>query len=114
MKELMKNLRVDADHRKWWDASSKGGENYTGHWYKSDLSRPDVGFKKVTDDVKPEIKKTRTEKDFEELNLTDPNLIDWYSHEPYLIKALKSDNPITRREAKIKLDKIEYYRNLKI
>ncbi len=106
-------LRGSKDYAKWSER---------GYWFKSDLNRPDVGFKKVNDDIKPDIKETFTEKEFrsEEESLTyedkstlnSPGLIDWYSHEPYLRSKLNSENDVTRREAAAKIAKIDYYKNL--
>ena len=105
-------MKIDIDYRKWWDSSSKGGKDYDGYWYKNDAGRSDVGVKtsKATEDsIKPDIKLSKMES---EGFLSHPDIIEWYSNERYLRKCLNSDNIHTRREAKAKIAKIDYYKKL--
>lgn len=103
-------MHVELDYKKWWDASSKGGRDYSGYWYKNDTNRPDVnvsGHKTLADfdgDIPDTYSPTTTK--------VDGRYEDLYSDEDYIREAVNSDNAVTAREAKHKLARIEFYNNL--
>lgn len=102
-------MRVDRDYKKWWDASSKGGEKGVGYWYKNDTNRADVnvsGHKTLADfdgDIPDSYSPTPTKA---------LGYVDLLTDEDYLKNAIHSENVHTAREAKTKLAKLEYYKNL--